>query len=98
MAAHSLRWVTLNAFGMTATSGTFLACLVAGSILVAVSRRRRLPFGAIAFTSAVSMMPGAYLFRMASGPAQMTSGSRTTLEFISATISDGMTTDQSSSG
>jgi hypothetical protein len=37
------------------------------------------------------MIPGAFLFRMASGLVQLADGSHTTLALISATISDGMT-------
>ncbi len=37
------------------------------------------------------MMPGVFLFRMASGLLQLADGSRTTLELIGATIADGMT-------
>jgi uncharacterized membrane protein YjjB (DUF3815 family) len=36
------------------------------------------------------MIPGVFLFRMASGLVQLADGSHTTLELISATIADGM--------
>jgi hypothetical protein len=36
------------------------------------------------------MMPGVYLFRMASGVLQMATGSSMTLELINATIADGV--------
>jgi uncharacterized membrane protein YjjB (DUF3815 family) len=37
------------------------------------------------------MIPGVFLFRMASGLLQLADGSRTTLELLSATIADGLT-------
>jgi uncharacterized membrane protein YjjB (DUF3815 family) len=37
------------------------------------------------------MMPGVFLFRMASGLLQLADGSHTTLELIGATIADGIT-------
>src|SRR5262249_48461617 len=88
--AQALRWATL-AMGFSAAAASLVASLAIGLMLMPVVRRQGISFAAIGFVSVVPMIPGSYLFTMASGLMQIAQGGNTTLELIGATIASGTT-------
>jgi uncharacterized membrane protein YjjB (DUF3815 family) len=91
MLAHAARWGMISA-GASAVTAAFFASLVVGIIVTPIADRLRLPFPAFAFASIVSLIPGVYLFRMASGFVDLiTPGGTASFAVLLGTIADGTT-------
>jgi uncharacterized membrane protein YjjP (DUF1212 family) len=92
MLAHLVRWTLISTAGTSVEAGALAACLVVGILVTPTSNRLRMPFAAFAFASVVSLIPGVYLFRMASGFVSLTAlGGKAPLNLLADTVTNGMT-------
>jgi uncharacterized membrane protein YjjP (DUF1212 family) len=90
MAAHATRWAAITLCGAGVATGALVACLLVGIVVTPIADRLRMPFAAFAFASVVSLIPGVYLFRMASGLVSVASlGNQAPPDVLLAAIADG---------
>jgi uncharacterized membrane protein YjjP (DUF1212 family) len=87
--AHMLRWQSIVILGNNIAVASFIACLLVGLVLTFVAYNKHTPFASLAFAAVVSMIPGVFLFRMASGIITLTSYPQISLSSLSQTIFDG---------
>ena len=91
MFAHACRWFALSS-GANAALGALIACAIVGALVTPIANRLHLPFAAFAFASVVSLIPGAYLFRLAAElVAVMNAGANGNVQLLMAPFEDGVT-------
>ena len=89
---RAVDWWASSHFGLEPARAVLLASFVAGALLVAAGRRAMLPFSGIGFASVVSMMPGIFVFPMASAlVAVARHGPQSNVELVAGAVSDGTT-------
>jgi uncharacterized membrane protein YjjP (DUF1212 family) len=90
--AHACRWAVIAMDGGSVETGALVACLVVSTLVTPIADRLRLPFAAVGFASVVSLIPGVFLFRMASGLVELaTMGGKASPQLLLSTVTDGMT-------
>ncbi len=92
MLAHAARWVLISFAGGSAPTGAFVACMLVSVLASPVADRLHLPFAAIAFSSVVSLMPGFFLFNVATGLVELVSaGPRAPTALLTSIAASGVT-------
>jgi uncharacterized membrane protein YjjP (DUF1212 family) len=90
MIAHAIRYETLAAGG-SIEAASLVAALFVGLVMTPIVRVRHMPFAGVGFACVVSMIPGVYVIRAASGFVQLINGSSATSQVVLPTLSDGVT-------
>jgi uncharacterized membrane protein YjjP (DUF1212 family) len=88
--AHAIRWNVIET-GQSIVIGAAAACFFAGMVSTPLAHKLNLPFAALAFASVVSMMPGVFLFRIASTLLDIYNlGGQSSQTLLGSVISDAM--------
>ncbi|MBR0934675.1 threonine/serine exporter ThrE family protein [Bradyrhizobium jicamae] len=92
MLGHAARWALISLVGANVATGAFIACILISIIVAPVVDRLHLPFAALGFSAAVSMVPGFFLFRAASATVELVSmGPRASADLLTNIAADGVT-------
>jgi uncharacterized membrane protein YjjB (DUF3815 family) len=90
--AHGAHWAMISLAGGSPQTAAFVACLLVGLVATPIADRMRVPFAALGFACVVSLVPGVFLFRMASGFVQLVAeGNGASPELLLSTVADGTT-------
>jgi uncharacterized membrane protein YjjP (DUF1212 family) len=71
MLAHAAHWALISLAGADVAVGALVACTLVGIVVTPIADRLHLPFAALAFCAVVPMMPGFFLFRLASARIEL---------------------------
>ena len=92
MFCHASHWWVLQNGGGFALA-TLVASLISGTVTTFLARRMQLPFAALAFCTVVSMMPGLYVFKFASGVVDIyLAGDAASFSMLTSAVSYGVGT------
>jgi len=73
MLGHAVRWAVISLADANVATGALVACILVSIVVTPVVDRLHLPFAALAFSAVVSMIPGFFLFQMASAMVELVS-------------------------
>ena len=90
MLAHAMHWALISLAGADVAVGALVACTLVGIMVTPAADRLRLPFAAVAFCAVVSMMPGFFLFRLASARVELVaSGESGPVDLVPGLVANG---------
>jgi uncharacterized membrane protein YjjP (DUF1212 family) len=89
--APIVRWVLMTFAGLSFAWAALLACTVAGALATPIAHRLQAPFAGVGFAAVVSMIPGIFIFRTASGLIHILGqGASASSALVAATLADAI--------